>query len=384
MATDTMIGSGVAFCICLLMGAIMVPVFIGKNKDDKQEHNDQFATANAEITNITRGDHTCYRERNCNKCISGGGYPACGIMITQKQTGTCQSSNPLCCKESCYYCSVLDDDIGETCKFCGNKGTFCNDDCYCSEKTANPMCTVIQGTCYTPEISVSFITDDGTSIDTSTKKECDIGQVQCADNFIIGKLEGEYITIHYEKNCPSTIYLDGNTPSHKMKKGVKAGIIFGVIFLVVAFIALVFLIIELKESGAELPDCDCCSSSGSSSGGGGGFCCCSDDEPKTITDTNKASTHDTTSVTEQPPKYSVGSGISGNDYVNNHTPQEVQNGIYTPYQNTPQSGLYPPVQNTTQSGLYPPVQTNTHQNDGGDFPQQQYPYYGNVVRESSA
>jgi hypothetical protein len=200
---------------------------VTKLYNEKTTHNNKYETVNALVLNVSRGDYTCYKKVDCDKCAQPGIIDkGCDTLIAEKKTGNCRSGKSECCQESCYR---YNDDI---IIFCGKKSSYCNLNCYCSNLNPTPACRVISGQCYKPSVKVSFYDKTGTKIIAIATNDCGINELKCATNFIKGISINQYIDIDYNINDPQQIYID-KRPKFKGKGGTITGIVFGVLFLIV-------------------------------------------------------------------------------------------------------------------------------------------------------
>lgn len=222
--------------IFLVAGVILIVEMHKKDESDEDDHYAQFQKTTGYVESVTEGGHGCYAKIGCNKCARGNGLPNCDIMINSNQTGLCQDIHTICCEEFCYRCTSSSRKRRYNCNYCGSKGLFCNDRCHCGNVNTNPLCTIINGTCYTPNITVSFTTKKGFDITTSVVKYCGLGDYNCANEHINGIYNGEYINIHYNIANPKAIHLDG-APSYSVDAGIIAGYVFGSIFLAIGVCA---------------------------------------------------------------------------------------------------------------------------------------------------
>jgi hypothetical protein len=220
--------------ISFIVGAILIICMVLQYQKEKTDHDNTYQTTSAKVLNVTRGDYTCYKQVDCNKCAQAGVIDSgCDTLIAEKKTGSCRGGQSQCCQESCYR-QVYDKNAGRyNYYFCGPKNILadCYFNCYCSNVNPTPACRVISGQCYNPSIKVSFYDHSGTEIVTSAYKECGINDLKCANNFINGISIGSYIDIEYDIDNPYMVYL-GEHPKFKPNAGTVVGIVFGVLFAV--------------------------------------------------------------------------------------------------------------------------------------------------------
>ena len=122
-----------ALGLALILGSVMLGVSVSRKNTEEETHNAKYTQVKAEITNITKNDYTCYEERDCSQCQRGSGLESCSVMMKNNETGDCQGNSRRCCEEECQRCTDDDDDDGETCRNCGKKSMWCNDNCRCSD-----------------------------------------------------------------------------------------------------------------------------------------------------------------------------------------------------------------------------------------------------------
>lgn len=236
--------TGVPALIGIISTIIGISLIIGmvyKDKNAEKQNLDHYGIANAQITNISIGDYRCYTKDACSQCAQGYGFPTCQSMIYNKQVGSCQDTISKCCQQSCFDCTWYDDH--ETCNFCGIATFYCYERCYCSNLNSNPLCTVIDGTCFNPRIYVQFIVDDGINISTNANIHCGMGNTKCANEFIEGKSVGDNIDVYYEKSNPLIIFIDDL--SYKKSAGVIVGFVFGSIFLTIGVVCLGITVLSI-------------------------------------------------------------------------------------------------------------------------------------------
>lgn len=101
---------GVGFIICLALGVGVLMASLNRDKKDEKNHNAQFASAQAQVLDVYRGDYECFAKTGCSDCISGHGLPTCNDLMTQRRIGACQDSSSRCCQESCFRCRYINDD----------------------------------------------------------------------------------------------------------------------------------------------------------------------------------------------------------------------------------------------------------------------------------
>lgn len=247
MPSTTCKVTSIVMVVCLFLGIVLVGALTSKYQENKSEHDDKYEYTSAQIVAVEKNPSTCYEETGCSNCQGGGSNPSCASMIASNQTGQCSSSRSRCCREQCWRRSCSSS--GRCSDVMCFSFEFCSR-CSCVDVNRNPLCDVISGTCYNPYITVTFSDLFGSQVETSATRHCKIGETSCADDYVKGRVVGDYVPVYYLQNDPRQISLDSQ-PKYKMSAGTIAGIVIGSIALLGGFsmaCLLVFLFfIDRKE-----------------------------------------------------------------------------------------------------------------------------------------
>lgn len=213
---------GIDFTISLLISVVLYMVYVPQYHIDRDNFYAQYMESNIVQKTTFRNPYNCSTVRNCNKCASNPDLMNCTYMSQMMLAGKCNGGYACCQSRYIVYSKT-----NNPCCVCYEDNYGIPDCLYklaCISDTQAQVCDSVVGSCYKPNITISFPIGNGTLFNVSVNSTCGINDLDCLSKII--NYYPRNSVIYYNKDDPNDFVLKG----FSMSTPIKCGIIFSSIF----------------------------------------------------------------------------------------------------------------------------------------------------------